>query len=93
MKTNKIQILIVTLFLMLSVGCSNLQKSYVEADIKTYRAVAPDLVEKYNKINNPIEKKLKLGTVKTWGDRLEEALKHEDMSESRAKFVRVKIPE
>ena len=81
------------LIVTVSVGCSNLQKGYVEADAKTYRAVANDLVKTYDKIESSIERKLKLNTVKTWGDRLDEALKHEDLAELRANFERVKIPE
>ena len=90
---NRLRTLIISASLLLMVGCTNLHQAYVEADIKTYRAVANDLVNKYNGIDDAFERKLKLNTVKTWGDRLEEALKHEDLDKLRVIFIKVQIPE
>tara|TARA_R100001244_G_scaffold25113_2_gene25359 strand:+ start:22146 stop:22424 length:279 start_codon:yes stop_codon:yes gene_type:complete len=92
MKTT-MRTLIISVFLLLMIGCSNLNHSYVEADIKTYKAATPNLLTLYSSVVDEFERELKFNTIKTWTIRIEEALKHEDLADLRAKFVKTEIPE
>lgn len=72
-------------------GCVNLNRDYVKSDIKKYEAVAPDLIEHYGEIDDPLERKIKMNTVKTWEIRIQEARQHPDLAD--LDFTPIPIPE
>ena len=74
-----------------TIGCVNLNRDYVEADIKKYEAVAPDLIEHYLEIEDPLERNIKMNSVKTWEIRIQEARKHPDLAD--LEFTPVPLPE
>lgn len=81
------------IILLLSIGCANLSSSYVEGDIKTYNAVAPELVEVYQEIDDPVVRRIKLNTIRTWTSRIQEALLNEDLASLRSLLDPVEIEE
>lgn len=82
--------ILIIAFLIL-VGCTNLNRSYVEADIKTYNIVAPELVATYKKIDDPFIRWVKLNTIKTWTERITEALQHPELAELKMLFTPMAI--
>lgn len=70
-------ILLAALPLFLCAGCGSIAKQYVEADRKTYDAIAPEY-RKYVEADESLDedsKKLRLANVASWGYRLEQAEK------------------
>lgn len=62
---------------MLLPGCGSIAKQYVEADRKTFDAIAPEY-SKYVEADESLDddaKKLRLANVASWGYRLEQAEK------------------
>jgi len=83
--------LVILVMSVSTIGCVNLNRDYVKADIKKYTAVAPDLVEHYLEIEDPLERNIKMNSVKTWEIRIQEARKHPDLAD--LEFTPVPLPE
>ena len=68
---------------LLSCGCSSIQKTYVEADRKTFEAVSPEYagyVKSDTKFNEA-QKTLRLQTLDSWKNRISAAEEEKDAQE------------
>lgn len=70
--TRKLAFIILAL---LPMGCAGIPKAYVEADLKTYEAVAPEYLQYVDQDEelSPTQKDLRHGTVQSWQRRIKAA--------------------
>lgn len=83
--------LAVLVFSVMFMGCISLNRDYVAADIKKYEAVGPDLVDLYKTIEDPLRRKIKMNSLKTWEIRIQEARQHPNLAD--LKFTPIPLPE